>query len=241
MLQQNNHHRPLKKQSKGSNGDDFSSISHLSELNDDLLGRILSHLDVINLLKKKSVCKRWEELCTLVVDRKAPLPIKPFQSKVELKKACWVYNRIKSKRNKYAEEHSKERVHIRAEEIASAYGWPIGKWDTSNVTDMRELFSYAPKTKSSFNQDISSWDTSKVTDMSDMFLNAASFNRDISSWDTSKVTNMSYMFLNAASFNQDISSWDTSNVMNMCQMFCKASSFNRDISSWNTNKVMNMG
>ena len=38
------------------------------------------------------------------------------------------------------------------------------------------------------------WDTSQVTDMTDMFIRAASFNQDISSWSTSKVTDMKHMF-----------------------------------------------
>ena len=42
-----------------------------------------------------------------------------------------------------------------------------------------------------FNQDINGWDTSNVTDMNDMFRQAYDFNGDISSWDTSNVTDMS--------------------------------------------------
>ena len=40
----------------------------------------------------------------------------------------------------------------------------------------------------SFNGDISSWDTSNVTDMKGMFSGATAFNQDIGSWDTSNVT-----------------------------------------------------
>jgi len=213
-----------------NNNQDSSSISHISGLNDDLLGIILSHLDVITLSPKKAVCKRWEKICTLVVDRKAPSPITPFQSKSELKKALLVYTQDKNKRG------YKERVLIEAEEVASVYGWPIGKWDTSNVTDMSELFASA----SSFNEDISSLDTSEVTDMSYLFFNAASFNRSISSWDTSKVTTMSRMFRGATVFNQDISSWDTGNVEDMGWMFYFAESFKQDISSWDCSSVHDM-
>ena len=42
----------------------------------------------------------------------------------------------------------------------STYG-DIGLWDTSRVTDMRDLFDR----KSTFNADISQWDTSEVTSM----------------------------------------------------------------------------
>ena len=84
----------------------------------------------------------------------------------------------------------------------------IDNWDTSNVTDMGNLFSHA----SSFNQDIGSWDTSNVTDMQAMFGWATSFNQNIGNWDTSNVTNMEFMFTNASSFNQDMSSWCVLNV-----------------------------
>ena len=80
--------------------------------------------------------------------------------------------------------------------------------DTSNVTDMSEMFWYVEK----FNGDISGWDTSSVTDMNSMFCVAHSFNQDIGNWDTSAVEDMGYMFKSARSFNQDISRWDVSMV-----------------------------
>ena len=55
--------------------------------------------------------------------------------------------------------------------------------------------------------DIGSWDTSNVTDMYEMFRSASSFNQDLGSWDTSNVINMRYMFYEATSFNQDLSGW----------------------------------
>ena len=41
---------------------------------------------------------------------------------------------------------------------------------------------------------ISLWNTSNVTDMSNMFYNATNFNEDIGGWDTANVTNMNSMF-----------------------------------------------
>ena len=100
----------------------------------------------------------------------------------------------------------------------------IGFWDTSNVTDMSDMF----RTAYIFDQDISNWDTSSVTDMSGMFyielcLNidctriqtSSLFNQDIGNWDVSSVTDMSSMFTRSIAFNQDIGSWDTSSVTNM--------------------------
>ena len=47
----------------------------------------------------------------------------------------------------------------------------------------------------SFNSNIGSWDTSNVTDMSEMFMrsmfaNAFAFNQNIGGWDVSNVTDM---------------------------------------------------
>ncbi|XRB10125.1 DUF285 domain-containing protein [Pycnococcus provasolii] len=112
----------------------------------------------------------------------------------------------------------------------------ISEWDTSQVTDMSQLFNGA----SAFNEDISKWNTSKVTDMRDMFSGAELFNQDISKWNTSKVTDMSYMFNLAYAFKQDISGWDTSKVTKMNGMLYFATSFDQDISKWNTSKVTDM-
>ena len=60
---------------------------------------------------------------------------------------------------------------------------------------------------------IGNWNTSNVTDMSNMFCNAKEFNEYIGGWDTSKVTNMNRMFYGADNFNKDIGGWDTSNVI----------------------------
>ncbi|ENY53626.1 Hypothetical protein, predicted lipoprotein, DUF285 family [Metamycoplasma alkalescens 14918] len=112
----------------------------------------------------------------------------------------------------------------------------ISHWDTSNITNMRNMFHNATH----FNQPIGSWDTSNVTDMSWMFENAVYFNQDISNWDTLNVTNMSYMFYGTEKFNQDISTWNTKNVTNMEGMFGLTKSFNQPIGKWNTSRVKTM-
>jgi len=112
----------------------------------------------------------------------------------------------------------------------------ISLWDTSNVTDMRNIFGNTNK----FNEDIGGWDTSNVTDMTGMFRGSKEFNKDIGEWNTSNVTNMSWMFSRANKFNEDIGRWDTSKVTNMCYMFSGAKEFNQDIGGWNTSNVTNM-
>ncbi|WP_343624793.1 BspA family leucine-rich repeat surface protein [Flavobacterium lindanitolerans] len=112
----------------------------------------------------------------------------------------------------------------------------IGSWNTSNVTNMIQVFSRA----TSFNQDISNWDTRNVTTMAYMFRGASAFNQNISGWNTEKVTDMEAMFQFTQAFNQDISSWNTANVTNMSKMFSFALVFNQEIGSWNTSKVTDM-
>jgi surface protein len=77
-----------------------------------------------------------------------------------------------------------------------------------------------------FDKDISSWDTSNVTDMSQMFFTAHAFNQPIitsgNSWNVSNVTDINGMFQENLRFNQNISSWDISNVTDMNNMFNKA-------------------
>jgi uncharacterized repeat protein (TIGR02543 family) len=146
----------------------------------------------------------------------------------------------------------------------------IGSWDTSNVTDMGEMFSGAESFSTDQNGKyvgdiLINWDVSMVTNMSYMFNSARSFNMRIGNWDVSSVTNMRQMFSEAISFSQDIGSWDVSNVtdmsrmfqftnmqgplndwdvsnvINMGQMFLKAINFNQDISKWDVSKVEEMG
>lgn len=65
---------------------------------------------------------------------------------------------------------------------------------------------------------ISEWDTSDITDMSELFQNATTFNEDISQWDTSKVTSMKSMFSGAISFNT-LLKWDVSSVIDFSDIF----------------------
>ena len=74
--------------------------------------------------------------------------------------------------------------------IIKKYG-KIGDWNTSEVTDMSNLFM----NRSGFNEDVGEWDTFNVNNMGGMFRNAKSFNQPIGEWDTSKVTTMKGMFL----------------------------------------------
>ena len=109
----------------------------------------------------------------------------------------------------------------------------ISAWNTSNVTNMRDMFFYA----AAFNQDIGGWDTSSVTNMLSMLRFTNNFNQDISAWNTSNVTRMDWMFRGALAFNQDISSWDTSKVTTFGRMFRSAPAFNQNIAVWNIDSI----
>lgn len=84
---------------------------------------------------------------------------------------------------------------------------------------------------------IESWDTSNITNLSETFSYAENFNQDLSNWKTSNVTDMSVTFFNAKKFNSPLDKWDTSNVEKMQSMFYGASEFNQNISKWNVKKV----
>jgi surface protein len=91
---------------------------------------------------------------------------------------------------------------------------PFSNIVTTLMTDMSLLFHWSFR---NFNSDISTWDTSNVTDMNNMFGWAEAFNNNsnpnIGLWDTSRVTNMEYMFYNAYAFNQYIGYWNVSGLL----------------------------
>ena len=112
----------------------------------------------------------------------------------------------------------------------------IEKWNVSNVTDMSRMFYDA----TTFNGDISRWDTSNVETMKGMFCGAKNFNGNISQWKTASVRDMSSMFSGAEKFNQPIGDWNTTRVKDMHGMFNNAINFNQDIGCWDTSNVINM-
>jgi len=136
---------------------------------------------------------------------------------------------------------------IDVKELNNTYGFPIGTWCVSSVTNFSHLFSAERNpAMEGFNEPLSSWDTSNVTDMSYMFLNAASFNQTVSHFNVSKVTTMASMFDGAQMFNQDLQSWNTTCVVDMSFMFSGnpfyylESFFNQAVSHLYVSQVTNM-
>jgi surface protein len=118
-------------------------------------------------------------------------------------------------------------------------GKPLNLWDTSGITEMRNLFE-----GTDIDENINDWDVSNVTDMTAMFKNAKKFNHSLDNWakKLTKVTAMNYMFENAKEFNQDINSWGPylSNVTDMSGLFKGAENYNKPMNSWDVSKVKYM-
>ena len=112
----------------------------------------------------------------------------------------------------------------------SQFNGDISQWNTSNVTDMSDMFKY-----SQFNGDISGWNTSNVQAMSAMFYKSQ-FNGNISHWDTSHVQTMYAMF-GHSQFNSSIGDWNVCEVKYMNYMFYD-SPFNGNLDNWTPLQAM---
>lgn len=90
--------------------------------------------------------------------------------------------------------------------------------------------------------DFTGWDTSNVTDMKEMFLNCKELQwLDLSMFDTRKVTDMSKMFYNCEKlWELDVSSFDTSNVETMKKMFMKCAMLRVDVSHFKLKRDVNL-
>ncbi|EKP7340238.1 BspA family leucine-rich repeat surface protein [Listeria monocytogenes] len=119
---------------------------------------------------------------------------------------------------------------------SAATSLDVSDFDTSNVTDMSNMFAYSVATS----LDVSNFDTSNVTNMASMFAYSATTSLDVSDFDTSNVTDMSNMFRNSAATSLDVSDFDTSNVTDMSNMFRESAATSLDVSSFDTSKVTNM-
>jgi surface protein len=187
-----------------------------------LVMHVLSFLDVKSLLQKERVDKTWRKLCRKAIYGKCgPNGPIAFQSRRELRDTV----------KKYCNYDL-----LAMEEIACFYGYPINKWDVSQVEDMSHVF----ESMKTFNEPVGSWDVSNVTTMKSMFHGAKEFNQDIGSWNVSNVTDMSRMFVEAYCFNQDKRNWNFSRVTDSNGMFCGAKTFNQDIGTWDVSRVRTM-
>lgn len=113
--------------------------------------------------------------------------------------------------------------------------------DTSNVTNMRDIF-YNNQTITSI--DVSNWDVSNVTNFQYMFRNCYELTTlDVSSWDlktTGSVTLRGIFFSCRKLATIDVSDWNTSAVNTMRSVFRDCYLATPDTSKWDTSNVNNM-
>jgi F-box-like len=115
-----------------------------SALPQEIFLDIASHWDVATLAEKKRVCRDWKQLCTDAIDSKRTTQ-KAFSTSDEIQATVKKYCGYHEKSRWYSQLCSRED----AEEIATTYGWPMNKWDVSNIQDFSSLF----RENWGFNQD----------------------------------------------------------------------------------------
>jgi surface protein len=136
----------------------------------------------------------------------------------------------------------------RASDVVQKYGYPIGSWDVSQVTDFSYAFANERNSQViDFNEDIGQWNTSSAVSMSYMFAGAVLFNQDISSWSTGKVINMTgmckYIVLSLhriKPYNPLLAWSDGMDFSIIFFLVMGADLFNGDLSMWDTNSVIDM-
>lgn len=120
-------------------------------------------------------------------------------------------------------------------DVAMRYGWPIGNWCVSQITDFSRIFKY-----STLNEPLNHWDVSNARTVERMFYGARNMNQNLTPWNVEKVRNFRHMFAEATSFAGEVSTWNVSNAVDMDGMFDQAVSFQGDVSAWKVDRVRNM-
>ena len=118
----------------------------------------------------------------------------------------------------------------------------LSNFDTSNVTNMRALFSGCQKIKEI--KGINRFNTKQVINMKSMFSQCYELEfLDLLNFDTSNVTDMSFMFNECYKLSniKGIEKFNTKNVINMKSMFNNCSKLEKlDLSSFDTSNVNDM-
>lgn len=125
--------------------------------------------------------------------------------------------------------------------VSQDYGWPIGKWCVSSVSNFSEVFKNPQELtyldREGFNGDISTWDMSNANDTSGMFWGMKGFNSSLAEWNVSKLRVAHAMFYRAWTFNQNLSLWNTARLEDASGMFRSTRSFNQPLNKWNTSSI----
>lgn len=133
---------------------------------------------------------------------------------------------------------------INTQKNKDVYNIDLTDTDTSKVTDMEQLFSYAlNRIKKPVLIGLDNWDVSNVTSMSAMFGGCESIQEiDMRNWDTSNVGAMNDMFYHCRNlWRLDLSSFNTSKVFTMKSMFEWCESLTQvNLAGWDTSNVKEM-
>jgi Mycoplasma protein of unknown function, DUF285 len=133
-------------------------------------------------------------------------------------------------------------------ETVARYGFPIGTWDVSRVTDFARVFDpdrdhvmdsgRNPSKRSPFDEDLSGWDLSNAITVRGMFAAASAFTgMGLETWNVAKVLDFSFMLAHAYKFVGNVSSWNTTSATNLEAMFLYAADFNGDVTGWDVSKA----
>jgi Mycoplasma protein of unknown function, DUF285 len=135
--------------------------------------------------------------------------------------------------------------------VAKTYGYPMGTWDVSRLTDFSRVFNKdrterldptAPiKGFIALDADLSDWNVSNAITMNGMFAGANQFvGTGLEHWNVGKVSDFSFVFLRAQAFGGNLSLWNTSSATTMEGMFAYAENFNGDLTQWDVSRVRTM-
>jgi surface protein len=129
--------------------------------------------------------------------------------------------------------------------VSLTYGYPIGTWDVSRLTNFSRVFdpnrSPASVRAGTFNQDLRGWDVSNAVTMERMCVGSENFRGfGLDRWNVGLVQDFSYMFANAKVLDADLSAWNTSSATTMKGMFYGAQRFNGNLSAWDVANVDSM-
>lgn len=130
---------------------------------------------------------------------------------------------------------------VRNKNGAEATYGSMSSWNTSQVTDMSNLF----RGQSHFNSnELLHWDVGRVTSFDYMFAGCRRFNQNLEIWDLRSAESFEGMFSGAVSYDQPMTGrrWALtgSNLKNTASMFKGCKSFNGDVSGFNTSSVTDM-
>ena len=149
-------------------------------------------------------------------------------------------DKVRGKIYEYAPKTKHELINVIRELVFEKGETNLNCIDTSNITDMSDLFAKIDKA-SKVNFDVSEWNVSNVENMNLMFSGCINFDCYLSNWNVSKVNNMQSMFGGCEKFEgKGIENWNVSNVKDMSAMFVRCYKLDCDLSSWNVSNVKDM-